>query len=138
MEWIMITETVQEKRRFKRFDAYMDLKISTDLHGEFTGICTSANLSREGMKIRTNTTAQVGDVVDIEITIPEDPQSVHTAGKVMWVNATTSGGKKAVEMGVKFLMMEPMDKFRMLDFAYNKWLEKKIKDFTSVDREVKK
>jgi hypothetical protein len=37
--------------------------------------------------------------------------------------------KIKVDHGVKLLEMDPVDKFRVLDYAYNYWLENKVTDF---------
>jgi hypothetical protein len=67
-------------------------------------------------------------VLDLEINIPDDPKPVHTSGKIIW--SRPSEGERSFDQGVRFLMMDPVDKFRVLDFAYNHWLETKVNDFS--------
>ena len=68
-------------------------------------------------------------MIDIEINIPDDPKAVHTSGKVMWARPS-EGHNQGFDHGVRFLMMDPVDKFRVLDYAYNHWLETKVNDLT--------
>ena len=70
-----------------------------------------------------------GILIDMEINIPDDPKPVHTSGKVMW-SRPSNGQNQGYDQGVRFLMMDPVDKFRVLDYAYNHWLETKVNDLT--------
>ena len=120
----------KERRKFKRFDAFMSIKLRADDVGSFGGVSLSNDLSREGMKIATNKSVQKGALVDVEISIPDDPKPVYTTGEVVWVQPNAQAKKRDdFELGIKFLMMDPVDKFRVLDYAYNNWLETKINDY---------
>lgn len=119
----------KERRRFKRFDAYMSIKLSSQEVGEIGGVSLSNDLSREGMKITTYKSVSKGAVVDLEIMIPDDPKPVYTTGEVMWIHEKKKQRQKDFELGIKFLLMDPIDKFRVLDYAYNNWLETKVNDF---------
>lgn len=119
----------KERRKFKRFDAYMSVKYQSSESESVRGISLSKDLSREGIKVNSNTSLREGTVVDLEITIPDDPKPVHTAGKVMW-SRPSEGQNQGYDQGVRFVMMDPVDKFRVLDFAYNHWLETKVNDFS--------
>ncbi|MFC1809449.1 PilZ domain-containing protein [Candidatus Omnitrophota bacterium] len=124
-----MNEVSKERRKFKRFDAYMSVKVRADNVGSFGGVSLSNDLSREGMKIATDKSVERGTMVDLEIVIPDDPKPVYTTGEVVWVTPNQTVEDKDFELGVKFLMMDPVDKFRVLDYAYNNWLETKIDDF---------
>lgn len=117
-----------ERRRFKRFDAYMSVKFKMPDNKDFRGVSLSKDLSREGIKMNSNMNLEQGTLVDIEIDIPDDPKPVYTSGKVMW-SRPARGKNEGYDQGVRFLMMDPVDKFRVLDYAYNHWLESKVNDF---------
>jgi c-di-GMP-binding flagellar brake protein YcgR len=119
----------KEKRKFKRFDAYMSIKYQVPGHAEAKGISLSKDLSREGIKLNSNVALKEGTTVDLEINIPDDPKPVVTSGKVMW-SRPSEGQNQGYDQGVRFLMMDPVDKFRVLDYAYNHWLETKVNDFS--------
>lgn len=118
----------KERRKFKRFDAYMSVKFTAPGSEEMRGMSLSRDLSREGIKMSSNVHLDEGMLIDIEIDIPDDPKPVKTSGKVMW-SRPSEGKNQGYDQGVRFLMMDPVDKFRVLDYAYNHWLESKVNDF---------
>ena len=118
----------KERRKFKRFDAYMSVKYFVPDDQEIKGISLSKDLSREGLKINSTSSIKEGTVVDLEIVIPDDPKPVRTSGKVMW-SKVSEGHDQGFDQGVRFVVMDPVDKFRVLDYAYNHWLETKVNDF---------
>lgn len=118
----------KDRRKFKRFDAYMSVKYEAAQEG-VKGISLSKDLSREGLKINSDSLLKEGTTVDLVINIPDDPKPVHTAGKVMWTHVS-EGKNQGFDHGVRFMMMDPVDKFRVLDYAYNHWLENKVNDYS--------
>lgn len=119
----------KERRKFKRFDAYMSVKYKISAQEEINGISLSKDLSREGLKINSATLLEKGTILDMEITLPDDPRPIHTSGKVMW-SRPSEGENQGYDQGVRIVKMDPVDKFRVLDFAYNHWLETKVNDFS--------
>ena len=118
----------KERRKFKRFDAYMTIKFQVAGETPVKGVSLSKDLSREGLKINSDAAIALGTTVDLEISIPDDPKPVHTSGKVMWTSPS-EGKNQGYDHGVRFVMMDPVDKFRVLDYAYNHWLETKVNDY---------
>ena len=120
---------IKERRKFKRFDAFMNVQYRTQDGKSGEGIGLSKDLSREGLKISTDRALNSGSLVDLEVQLPDETRPIHTTGKVMW---SVQGGSEAgnYESGVCFLLIDPLDKFRILDYAYNYWLETKVNDFT--------
>ncbi len=117
----------KERRKFKRFDAYMNVQYRSQETSKVTeGSGLSKDLSREGIKVNTDHALSTGSLVDLEIRLPDDSRPVKTTGKVMWSKEADSG----FESGVSFLLIDPVDKFRVLDYAYNYWLETKVNDFS--------
>lgn len=123
----------KERRKFKRFDAYMSVRYQFSEGKQEEGIALSKDLSREGLKINSPTPLPEGTNVDLELDIPDDPKSVRTTGKIVW--SRSSGGQdQGYDIGIRFLMMDPVDKFRVLDYAYNYWLETRVNDFTDPEQ----
>ncbi len=119
----------KERRKFKRFDAYMSVKFHSPNDNHVKGISLSKDLSRDGIKMNSAADLKIGTLLDLEIDIPDDPKPIHTTGKVMW-SRPSEEKNQGFDQGVRFLMMDPVDKFRVLDYAYNHWLETKVNDFT--------
>ncbi len=119
----------KERRKFKRFDAYMNVQFRSQDKRADEGTGLSKDLSREGIKVSTDHALSAGALVDLEIHLPDETRPVRTTGKVMWSKA---GGSEegGYESGVCFLLIDPVDKFRVLDYAYNYWLETKVNDFS--------
>ena len=119
----------KERRKFKRFDAYMNVQLRSQQAKAEEGIGLSKDLSREGIKVSTDRALHAGTLVDLEIQLPDETRPIRTAGKVMW-SKPDSGEQGGYESGVCFLLIDPVDKFRVLDYAYNYWLETKVNDFS--------
>lgn len=117
-----------EKRKFKRFDAYMSVKFSSKESASFKGSGLSRDLCREGLKINSDKSLQEGTSLDLEILIPDDPKPIFTSGTVAW-SRPAAGANQGYDHGVRLVNMDPVDKFRVLDYAYNHWLETKVNDF---------
>lgn len=119
----------KERRKFKRFDAYMSVRYQLPSTEEQRGIALSKDLSREGLKFNSPVRLPEGTTLDLELDIPDDPKPVRTAGKIVW-SQVSPGKDQGYDIGIRFTMMDPVDKFRVLDYAYNHWLETKVNDFT--------
>ncbi len=123
----------KERRKFKRFDAYMSVHYKTPQAEEGRGIALSKDLCREGLKINSPVALAEGATVDLELDIPDDPKPVRVTGKIVW-SEPLQGKDQGYDMGIRFLMMDPVDKFRVLDYAYNHWLETKVNDFADPEQ----
>lgn len=118
----------KERRKFKRFDAYMSVRYQSANAADLSGIALSKDLSREGLKINSPIHIPEGTALDLELDIPDDPKPVRTTGKIVW-SRSAADQDQGYDMGIRFMMMDPVDKFRVLDYAYNHWLETKVNDF---------
>ncbi len=118
----------QDRRKFKRFDAFMSVKCRMPGGVKADAVSLSKDISREGLKINSNMNLEKGAMVDLEIVIPDDPKPIQTQGTVMWTTPS-AGSNQGFDHGIHLLRMDPVDKFRVLDFAYNHWLETRVDDF---------
>lgn len=118
----------KERRKFKRFDAYMSVRYHGPESVDQRGIALSKDLSRDGLKISSPVRLSEGSTLDLELDIPDDPKPVRTTGKIVW-SQSSRGQDQGYDVGIRFMMMDPVDKFRVLDYAYNHWLETKVNDF---------
>jgi c-di-GMP-binding flagellar brake protein YcgR len=119
----------KERRKFKRFDAFMNVKLRSQEASARHVPGLSKDLSREGMKVNSRESLRNGTLLNLEIDIPDDPKPVYTTGKIMWSRESAEAGK-TFDHGISFLLMDPVDKFRVLDYAYNHWLETKVNDYS--------
>jgi c-di-GMP-binding flagellar brake protein YcgR len=128
----------KDRRQFKRFDSFVTFKYQiTTKQNIQTGMGLSLDLSRGGMKITCNEGLKKGSRVDFQIDIPDDPSPVCGCGEVMWVKkgkADLDNPKtRDYDIGIRFLAVDPVDKFRVLDYAYNSWLEDKVNDYSDLE-----
>ena len=70
-----------EKRKFKRFDAYMSVKYSGTEGTTSKGIGISRDLCREGLKINFGQSLKEGSQLHLEILNPDDPKPIFSAGE---------------------------------------------------------
>jgi len=122
-----VDEMQKERRKFKRFDAYISARFKGPKSDQLVTTLTH-DISRDGIKVSTMEILKVGALLDLELSIPDDPRPIYVTTEVVWAKKLR-GEDSGCEYGLKFLKMDPVDKFRALDFAYNNWLEDKINDF---------
>jgi len=124
-----------EARNFKRFDSFVNVhfKYHGDERKEVSGL--SGDLSRDGLKLFTDEKLKPGNQIDLTIEIPDDPKSVKAHGEIAWCRPSQEKTSK-YNVGVRFLGLDPVDKFRILDYAYNNWLEDKIDELGAYDPEL--
>lgn len=124
----------KERRRFKRFDAYMSVKCAGSGHEKSKSytVGLTKDLSRDGICVSTSQPLDSESVLNIEIDIPDDPRPICTTGKVMWSKAGNL--EEGASHGIRFLSIDPIDKFRVLDYAYNHWLETKVNDYSDPEQ----
>ncbi len=122
----------KDRRKFKRFDAYMSVRCHLPGGDKAEAISLTKDISREGIKINSNRSLEKGATVDLEIVIPDDPKPIQTQGRVMWTTPS-EGSNQGFDHGVHIVRMDPVDKFRVLDFAYNHWLETRVDDFADAE-----
>lgn len=123
-----VDEMQKERRKFKRFDAYISVRFKSPKTEHLVTTLTH-DISRDGIKISTMEILKVGALLDIELSIPDDPRAIYVSSEIVWARKLR-GEDAGCEYGLKFLKIDPVDKFRALDFAYNNWLEEKINDFS--------
>ena len=125
-----------EHRKFQRFDSFVNVhyKYHDDVDSaEVAGL--TGDLSRDGLKLYTDQKIRIGGLVDLTIEIPDDPKSIKAHGEVVWCRVSDKETAR-YSVGVRFLGFDPVDKFRILDYAYNNWLEDKIDELGEYDPEL--
>jgi hypothetical protein len=126
-----------DHRKFKRFDTYVTVHFRQhDASGRREVLGLTGDLSRDGLKVFADEKMETGTPLDLVIEIPDDPKPITARGEVVWCRKSTSGTAKYV-FGIHFLGLNPVDKFRVLDYAYNNWLEDKVEEIGLDDPELK-
>ena len=119
----------KERRKFKRFDAYVSVRcVDAQENEKISSVSLSKDVSRDGLCINSNEVINKGSIVTLEIDLPDDPRPVKSSGRVVWSKGV--GEENGIDYGIQFVNIDPVDKFRVLDYAYNHWLETKVNDYS--------
>jgi len=93
-----------ELRRDKRFPLSHSTVVMSSTFGESEGF--TINLSRQGCLVESSSRVNIGDVVDLRISVPGEASPIHVArGMVRW--------NLVGKIGVGFLTVEPSEQARL-------------------------
>ena len=107
--------TNDERRRFMRFQAPMDLEYRTLTLNPIFGKALARDLSREGVRLGLKQDIPAGTPIEICMNVPGDNLPVFASGKVAWADG--------LEAGVKLTKISQTDRTRVLEYVYREWLK---------------
>ena len=107
--------TNDERRRFMRFQAPMDLEYRTLTLNPIFGKALARDLSREGVRLGLKQDIPAGTPIEICMNVPGDNLPVFASGKVAWADG--------LEAGVKLTKISQTDRTRVLEYVYKEWLK---------------
>ena len=107
--------TNDERRRFMRFQAPMDLEYRTLTLNPIFGKALAKDLSREGVRLGLKQEIPTGTPIEICMNVPGDNLPVFASGKVAWADG--------IEAGVKLTKISQSDRTRVLEYVYREWLK---------------
>ena len=110
---------MEDKRKLIRFDSDLEAFQRHEIYGGAPEKIKShvKNLSRGGLKLLAGNALPKGSSVELEIEIPGDNIPAFVFSEVIW-------SKKAGdshEAGLRFTKIEPWDRSKLLDYAYEAW-----------------
>ncbi len=110
---------MEEKRRFLRFDAPINLEFKVYSKGEDYSKGTMVNFSRQGLSfIAPEAELSLNQEVDVRFKIPNREVIVTCRGEVVWEKKEE--GK--MRIGIRVKEMDPYAKGEILEYAYNNWV----------------
>lgn len=107
--------TNDERRRFMRFQAPMELEYRTLALNPIFGKALAKDLSREGVRLGLKQDIPAGTQVEICMNVPGDNLPVFASGKVAWADG--------IEAGIKLTKISQTDRTRVLEYVYREWLK---------------
>ena len=107
--------TNEERRRFMRFNAPLDLEYRTLTLNPIFGKALARDLSREGVRLGLKQDIPAGTPIEICMNVPGDNLPVFASGKVAWADG--------LEAGVKLTKISQSDRTRVLEYVYREWLK---------------
>jgi len=116
----IMDKMMMERRKFMRFDIPLHLEFKASHNeGDITG-GVMINFSREGFCFQSELSDFISDRgIDFNIKLPDKKENIPVRGDVVWVEKN-EGGSLA---GVRIHEIGNEEKFEILDFAYDRWLE---------------
>ena len=107
--------TNDERRRFMRFQAPMDLEYRTLTLNPIFGKALAKDLSREGVRLGVKQEIPAGTPIEICMNVPGDNLPVFASGKVAWADG--------LEAGIRLTKISQTDRTRVLEYVYREWLK---------------
>jgi c-di-GMP-binding flagellar brake protein YcgR len=122
-----------ERRRFMRFDAFLDVMHSA-LEGPAIKLRSCLkDLSKEGMRISGENPLRKGSIIELEMKIPGDNVPVFATGEVAW---SEKADKTAYDSGIRITKIESLDRAKLLDYVYDEWIRTKKEKNQFTETEV--
>lgn len=110
-----------ERRKFMRFDVSLDVafKVSKNAGEYFSGI--TKNFSRSGLCFESLAVGfAMNAPVELELKLPYNDTYTPVSGNVAWKEQV----KDTCLIGIEFTEINKEAKVQILDYAYDRWVEK--------------
>ncbi len=93
-----------QSRKHSRYRVELDVSLGSD-HNFYMGFVE--NMSLGGVFIATHMLKTVGEIVELNIRLPDSPVAVKGVGRVRWIREFSERSNVPPGMGVQFLQLEP-------------------------------
>jgi hypothetical protein len=113
---------MEDKRKFLRFDVSLDARSKTPGWFRPRSRYAVKDVSREGLKLSSKEALKNGDVLELELSMPTKRSPITALSQVMWSHKKSDSD---YDIGLKFKTIKPEEKFELLDYAFDKWVESK-------------
>ncbi len=114
-----------DKRKFFRFNAFLEGTFQAEDH--INGLIMLTEMSKVGFRIALNQHVNPGKWISLEIQFPGSIVPIFAKGIIMWIKKSSKDWTYAYEAGVRLEQIDPLDRHRILDFAYENWRKLKGK-----------
>ncbi len=108
-----------ERRKFIRFNTPVNLEYRSLTLNPIFGKALAKDLSREGVRVELREPVPIGTMLELSLNVPGDNLPVFATGKIAWADG--------LEAGLKLTKINPSDRARVLEYAYQEWLKKNKK-----------
>lgn len=117
---------MKDKRKYKRFSINLKARyLQEDDHQEWKE-CYVIDISREGMAIEVYLKERIPirSILHLEIIAPKREKLIKASGILMWIKEFKGNSKSNFIAGMELTIIDPDDKWIMLDYAYGDWYRK--------------
>ena len=110
-----------ERRKFLRFDLPIDVEAKASGESQVYAIGVTKDFSREGMSlVSRNFDFQPHASLQLKLQLPTQEESITASGDVIWKRKVDDKW----QAGLRFTGIDKASKGEILDYAYDKWLDK--------------
>ena len=115
---------VEERRKFVRLNINVEINytvITHPPHKQFVVPTKSRNVGAGGICLLADLPLKAGDLLKLEIFLPEDPPSIHAIGKVAWVKpfAVANENNLRYDAGVEFTEILEADRKKVNKYVFS-------------------
>ncbi len=115
----------QERRKYIRFNVPLKAKVNLNTQVDAFKEGLTWDFSREGLRLVLKDFDIIhGTNAQLKIFIPEKQEPVDVEAKVVW----TKSGNNNWEIGMELENITKEEKSAILDYVYEEWKKKKLKD----------
>jgi len=109
----------QERRKFVRLNINVEINYSIIPHEEQQETGTK-NISAGGICMVSDKPLSIGDTLQLEIKLPEDPPSIQVKGKAVWVKQFIATEKhESFDIGVEFINISEENRKRINKYVFS-------------------
>ncbi|MFH1848313.1 MAG: PilZ domain-containing protein, partial [Candidatus Omnitrophota bacterium] len=91
---------------------------------EIAGTSLIENVSRGGIRFLLSKKLERGTLIALKMLLPNENPPIFITGEITWAKGGNGGSLSPFDTGVKFAKISELDKVRLLDFAYTRWLNR--------------
>ena len=112
-----------ERRNHRRYNQTLSLIVRLEDETHTKAVAQTQNISREGMKLITNTKIAVKSIIHLDIHAADKSETFHAVAKIIW-RQKVKESEHDIEYGVQFLKIDPIEKFHLIEKTYEEYLNK--------------
>lgn len=110
-----------DRRKFMRFDISLDVAVKTSKESGEHLAGTTKNFSRSGLCFEAEPLGlSLNDEMELELKLPGQNALIPVAGNVAWKEQSA----QKCWIGIEFSDINKEAKSQILDYAYDRWVEK--------------
>jgi len=113
---------MQERRMFQRIEDIVSVRYATR-EGKPKDVTSVKDLGGGGIRLSLAEKLEPGTVVDLKITIPDDPKPFTALGEVVWQEEVNISGEsigRYYDTGIKFTEIDPLCLGRVFTYFHQK------------------
>ena len=112
-----------ENRKFIRLQSAVSLRCKPVVKkGRFgrpkATHCQVKDIGGGGLRVVVDSEMRIGDLLNLEISIPHLSEAIEAVGEVVWFSKTRSKDHEIREAGLRFRDIRPEDLHRIFEFVY--------------------